>query len=246
MTQQEIYERDVFCGFLAASQLPIDPVSIESRHPPEPDIRAALRDQLLFFELSEILWEDLAADPVNLAHGFAQSEDRARARAALVAAGDIAEADRIQTLGTAPYPPLWSVIRTLDKKCRATYQTSGLPIHLLLYFERQTPIEPFARLAGDYQGLVRDLLLASPFTDVWLYHHATDYRFDLTAMRSRELSVPLTALHTPESQRSVIGHIVQRRTTPQISLDVRYSDRFDEIVARLTSRNTEQIDSLAL
>lgn len=55
-SRKEKREREVFDGFVRVCPLPIDSKSIESRRPPEPDIRCALVDGAqIAFELTEVL-----------------------------------------------------------------------------------------------------------------------------------------------------------------------------------------------
>jgi hypothetical protein len=61
MSTQQAEERTVFRLFANSINLPITPDSIESREPPEPDIRCTLRESgVACFELVEIIDFDLA------------------------------------------------------------------------------------------------------------------------------------------------------------------------------------------
>lgn len=235
-SQKQLHEADVFLGFISAAQLDIDACSVENDTPPYPDIRCIKNpDTVCRFELAEVLWEDPGADIVSLAHGLALSKRASDEKAGLLAAGRLEEAQQIQTWGGFGHEPLASLLQVLQKKCAKRYQTDGHPLSLLLYYERESPFEPFERLA-DHPEILYSLLAASQFSDVWLYHHAVDYTFDLSDMQDGGVvSVPLRDFASPDSQRRVIGHLAMTAAGLTISLDVSYSQAFNRASDALTA-----------
>jgi hypothetical protein len=209
MREQALHEVDLFGGFLIAAclQLQIDPASVANVTPPHPDIRCTMHpDGLCHFELAEILWED-PNPPLGvrtLAHGLAISEHEGERKDALLAAGRVAEAASIQTGGAFGAPPLAALLQALQKKCAKRYETDGTPVHLLLYYERESPVEPFELLADDpWQTVLQSLLANSQFSDVSVYHHVTGYHLNLAGIGNSEgkIIVPLREFQPPESQR---------------------------------------------
>ena len=202
---KRIHETEVFQGFVAASRLPIDPASIRGLEPPRPDIECAGPDGEWLFELAEVLWQVQTPDAAvrTLAHGLAQSERASDQKANLLAAGQIEDAERIQTSGGFGYPALLSLIQALEKKCRKHYTLDG-PIFLLLYYERQDPVEPFDWLAERFRDLMQTLLTSGQFSVVWLYHPAVTHSFDLSEIKPSEtpVAIPLRTFLAPEPQKA--------------------------------------------
>lgn len=234
--QKQSHEADVFLGFISAAQLAIDVCSVVNEAPPYPDIRCIKNpDAVCRFELAEVLWEDPGAEITSLAHGLALSKRASDEKAELLAAGRFEEAYQIQTWGGFEYPPLASLVQVLQKKCAKYYQTDGSPVSLLLYYERESPQEPFELLI-DYSASVHALLATSQFSDVWLYHHSVAYTFDFSDIPDRAVvSVPLRNLATPESQRRVIGHLARTDAGLTISLDASYSQAYNRASDALTA-----------
>ena len=222
--QKRAHEADVFLGFISAAWLPIDPCSVENEAPPYPDIRCIKNSNVVCrFELAEILWEDPGAEITSLAHGIALSKRASDQKAVLLAAGRLEDAQKIQTWGRFGHAPLASLLQVLQKKCAKIYRTDGSPVSLLLYYERDSPLEPFERLI-DHAVAVHALLVTSQFSDVWLYDHAGGYIFDFSDMpASADVSLPLCNLRPPESPRRVIGHLTMTAPYLAISLDASYS-----------------------
>jgi hypothetical protein len=134
----------------------------------------------------------------------------------------------VQTAGSFTYPSLASLILALQNKCEKLddYQTDGYPLSLLLYYERQSPFEPFERLTDYYYGQIQALLMPGRFADVWVYHHASAYTIGLPPISGTHVRIPLRDFADPESQRAVIGHIVMNDGAPVIFLDLTFGERF--------------------
>ena len=145
-------ERETFLAFADASGLDIDPRSIENCDPNAaapslPDIRCLVSGQEHFFELGEVVDEDLA-------------------RTASVAAKN---REHVYGGAVSQTQPL---VRIFLKKCRSRYTVNGRPLHLVLYFSvgHQSPIEPllFPDIAK-WRGRLVERIGKSQFDTVWLY-----------------------------------------------------------------------------
>lgn len=87
-SEQEEGERAIFAAFAAVCPLPIDLATVESRHPPEPDVRCRVGDQgIVAFELGEVIsraLEQQTSERVavrrqfRVAYEALSAEDRAR------------------------------------------------------------------------------------------------------------------------------------------------------------------------
>jgi hypothetical protein len=225
MTDKERHERDVFSGFVAASALPIDPVTVENRQPPEPDIRCMTPGGPCGFELSEILAVTPDERVVTLAHGFDHSLKKSKRKAELRDAGENEAAEEIQSWDAFGYDPLVSLLRALRNKCKTRHTTNGYPVHLLLYYDLQTPFEPFDRL-GDYAQEIRELLAPTHFVDVWIYHHVPDHSATIPAALALQ-GVKLADFQNAGSLRAVVGHISKANGEPWPVFDVFYSREFE-------------------
>ena len=240
MREQALHEVEVFRGFLAASRLHIDPASVGSSTPPYPDICCTKHPgDVCHFELAEILWED-PNPPLGvrtLAHGLAISQREGERKDDLLAAGRAAEAASIQTYGGFGAPPLAALLQVLQKKCMKHYQTDDAPLSLLLYYERESPMEPFDLLAEDpCRAALQYLLANSEFRDVWVYHHATAYHVSLAGRGNAEgkIIIPLREFQTLESQRRVIAHIAITTDGPRLAFDASFGQEYQAAADALT------------
>jgi hypothetical protein len=138
------------------------------------------------------------------------------------------------------------LILALQKKCEKPdeYQTNGHPLSLLLYYERQSPFEPFERLTNYYYGQIQSLLMSGRFAEVWLYHHASAYTIGFPPISSMPVKIPLRDLAVPESQRAVIGGIVMNSGAPVIVLDPTFGGRFQAASDLLTRALRESSASM--
>jgi hypothetical protein len=114
--------------------------------PPMPDLKCIVDGRETLFELGEILES-------SLAEGVAYSGKQARAKMQALAKGDHATANSIQTAGGRSFSANGSVERILRQKLAKKYETSGLPCHLLLFYDQQTPWGPFEYLLGRQEEL---------------------------------------------------------------------------------------------
>ncbi len=219
------HELDVFRGFVHASQLPIIPDSISNRREPEPDMLCSLAGEDHYFELSEVLWESRDQPGCTLAKGHHDSETAARRKSRLLSEGKVEKAGGIQTAGRLPFPPLLSLKQSLERKRSKHYELRYCSCSLLLYYERQSPVEPYD-LLFECKGTLLRLLDGSVFDVVWLYYHEKSYSLVLGTPGygavAAEGSVPLSAFANPEASRAIIGKLRVRAGNVEMAFDARY------------------------
>jgi hypothetical protein len=148
-SSSEISVFRAFAKVVKITGVEIDPATIENKEPPGPDIKCLVNGRRYFFELSQILDEDLARDIGN------------------------SEKKRIDSDGAwfSEEEPLIGRIRAKAKK---TYSTNGGCIDLLLYYERQFPFAPTEYLKN-YEAEIRAALLPQgPFSRIWIFDLWTD------------------------------------------------------------------------
>jgi hypothetical protein len=105
------HEKEVFLEFVRGARLLIDPASIASRPPPEPDIYCVDESGPVYFELGRLL------DP---------EMQRMRLHAMRRAPEQVACAD---------YDVKLPERQMLTRKIAKTYQTGNVPVELLLYYD---------------------------------------------------------------------------------------------------------------
>ncbi len=135
----------MFTQFAGLSGLPIDLGSIVSRDPPAPDIEFMLGGERHFAELVEITDEDLA-----------------RRHSIAVKTGSM-------TAGAfAQVAPLVDAFRGKSQKA---YETSGAPLFLLAYYDKQYPadgIDP-GLIPREVGGLAGQMVASGVWKQVWVY-----------------------------------------------------------------------------
>lgn len=142
--KQQTAESLVFISFATATDLLADPFMHDNESPPRPDIRTSIDGQDYYFELGEIVDEDLAK---NIA--------RSR-KLGLVSGCRLSQVD-----------PL---VKMLKQKCEKKYETDGAPVDLLLYYWRQGPYQTTIDnyLAGTRRD-IEESLRKSQFDKIWIY-----------------------------------------------------------------------------
>jgi hypothetical protein len=146
MDRKSQHEMDVFQEFLLRASLSIDHTSVECREPPEPDIWCTGLDGVQYFELGRLLDNEMQrAKIVILRGGRASSSDY-----------DVKLPER----------------EMLKQKIKAAekYQTNGLPVDLLLYYDNENV------LIGDVPS--------APFLDTH-YAHVMNPIFEAQTMIRR-------------------------------------------------------------
>lgn len=131
------------------------------RPPPMPDLECIIDGERMLFELGEILESDLA-------EGVAYSGKQSHKKMEAIARGDNATANSIQTAGFRSFSANASLERILRQKLAKKYETNGLPSHLLLFYDQQTPWGPFDYILH-WQDELASLIAGSVFQKVWIY-----------------------------------------------------------------------------
>ena len=133
----------IFESFASASGLPIDRGSPENRDPDYPDILCTISGQRHWFELAQIIHEEVA-EKVNprrrkIDGGFSYDQEQ----------------------------PFLEVIKS---KASKKYVTEGLPVDLILHFDRRFGRSgTVRRLCETHRGLLESLIEIGPFKRVWFF-----------------------------------------------------------------------------
>jgi hypothetical protein len=157
---KEVDEGWIFLEFTNAVGLRLD-ASPAKRQPPMPDLECIIDGEQMLVELGEILESDLAQ---GVAYSGTQSHKKMKA----IARGDNATANSIQTAGFRSFSANASLERILRQKLGKKYETKGLPSHLLLFYDQQTPWGPFDYLL-QWQNELATLIAGSVFQRVWIF-----------------------------------------------------------------------------
>jgi hypothetical protein len=148
-TRKARAEMGIFINFVRAANLMVDDQSAMNLSPPLPDIRCTIGGIPHLFELAEITDEDLATE-VN----------KARRRQTDPDGGAFFEHEPI--------------LRVLRKKATRQYQTDGVPLDLILYYDKQYPFMP-TEYMKDYPGEIADVMRPSgPFSRIWIYNNCDE------------------------------------------------------------------------
>lgn len=142
-TKQTV-EMSVFLSFARAASLAVESPDGKTI-PPVPDIRCKLNGLLHYFELSQIIDEEVAKDLGDQ-----------RKRKADVSEGTFFREEE----------PL---IKLIQKKCNKKYETEGYDLDLLLYYDGQVPINPDATLKANKSVVIGALRPNGPFSRIWIY-----------------------------------------------------------------------------
>ena len=157
---KDVDEGWIFLEFTNAAGLRPDTAPTKLQ-PPMPDLECLVDDKRMLFELGEVLQSDLA-------EGVAYSGKQSRKKVEALAKGDNATANSIQTAGFRSFPGNASLERILRQKLAKRYETRGLPSHLLLFYDQQTPWGPFDYLIP-WQDEIASLIACSVFERVWIF-----------------------------------------------------------------------------
>jgi len=142
--KKKIKESKVFVGFVKASGLADDPYDHENEREPLPDIRSRIDGQTYYFELGQIVDEELAR------------------RASI--------SEKTGEITGGFYSELDPLLKSFREKCAKSYPTGGAPVDLLLYYSMQAPpedslLEYLKRYEAEISQLIRD----GPFSRIWIY-----------------------------------------------------------------------------
>ena len=143
--RQRAEEMAVFKSFVSASGIRIDEGSAISGNADkkEPDIRCTISGKPHWFELGEIISEEVAAkiSPTRktMDSGFSFSQE-------------------------APF------VKIVKKKRTGPYQTQGAPVDLVLHFDLRLGTNGVvSRLIEKHDALLKSLVNNGPFARVWIY-----------------------------------------------------------------------------
>ena len=139
------WERKIFTEFAEAAGLKVDPRSVTSGMPPQPDIRFTVGGVERWAELVEITDQDLARDHM-----------------ASLKTGEITGGAFSQRV------PLE---RSIKSKAAKTYATNGARLDLLAYYDKQYPavsVEPDLIPQAMGQSAA-DMVAAGVWSRVWVY-----------------------------------------------------------------------------
>jgi hypothetical protein len=134
-------EMKIFKGFAGATNLKVDPGSEKNEEPPLPDISCTVQGMPKFYELGEITDQDLAKN--------------------------LSQSGSASTGGF--FDEKGPLLRMLSKKAGSAYQTNGLPVELILHYDKQFPFLPVEQLKGREAEIVAALLPSGPFSRIWIY-----------------------------------------------------------------------------
>jgi hypothetical protein len=139
--KKEAFELSTFREFAEAAHLPVD--WSENARPPLPDIRSQIDGEEYWFELGRITDTKLAK-----AISIGWPEDP-------------------RPFSVAQKEPL---LRILEKKAVAQYQTNGRPVDLVLHYDQQPPDGiALARHIDEHAIALGAMLQRGPFTRIWIY-----------------------------------------------------------------------------
>jgi len=152
MSNKQNHELLVFSQFIKSADLLVHEHSVEAREPPEPDIWCLLCNKPYYFELGRIL----SSEEPKL---------------------------RLEMIRRHPQPAIFNVLRfglpmrdVLRRKLKKTYETNGVPVDLILYYDwgpdaLVTASAPFDESAEHFQRVLQPELLSNrgPFATVWIY-----------------------------------------------------------------------------
>ena len=142
--RKELAEMDAFNGFVSASGLKVDPGTAKNEKPPLPDISCKIDDAPYFFELGEVTDEELAEQ--------------------------VGISKRTQADGDGGFfgeeKPL---LRMVSKKAESTYSTGGVPLDLVLHYDKQYPFVPSDYLNRYEADIAAAMTPNGPFSRIWIY-----------------------------------------------------------------------------
>lgn len=143
--RKALNERQVFASCVKAAGLALDPGSIESRQPPEPDIRCTVCGDPRRIEMVEIVDRQLA-------------EGRAEAMRTHQPTGGAFSAE----------DPLFHAVASKYEK---TYETGGEPLFLIAYYDKQYPntsVDPSV-VPRTIHGVAQSMLTFGGWSGLWVF-----------------------------------------------------------------------------
>jgi hypothetical protein len=143
-TRKEMSEMTAFMGFVEAANPNVDAGSAVNGKPPLPDICCKIGGAPYLFELGEITDEELVRE--------------------------ISTSQRTLVDGDGCFlsepEPLARIIR---RKASSTYRTDGVPLDLVLYYDKQYPFAPADYLKECEVDIAAAMVPAGPYSRIWIY-----------------------------------------------------------------------------
>ena len=144
-------ERELFSRFAQAARLQVQPGTLRSGDPPEPDISCIIGQQAHYFELSEIVDQGLAHRV-----GIALNEMK---------------------ITGGVYSQTEPLVQTFLKKAQKNYDVGTSPFELVAYYTgyRQSPPPNASAFVEATLGLIPvSMLHTGPWTRLWVFEHHTN------------------------------------------------------------------------
>jgi hypothetical protein len=145
-------ERRTFIQFSSAAKLDVDPLGVQNRDVPEPDIYCEVSGSSRYFELGELTDESI---PQNEAQALRAGHD--------IHGGYISQSRPLEKM--------------IFAKCAKTYRSGMVPVDLLLHFSvgHQVPCPQFlSAWMSESRPRVTGALQSSPFNTIWVFDCWTD------------------------------------------------------------------------
>ena len=181
--------------------------------------------------------------PDRLGLTLARGLDKSTKASQLIAQGRTDKA----SAGQFGYPPLLSFKQSLERKLTRSYTLhNGRPCSLLLYYDRQTAVEPYD-LLFDCTEVLTTLLTDAVFDVVWLYDHSFSSSSSISvSFGAPEFEatmagqpVPLSHWSTPGRVGAVVGRVALQEGRLAMSFDAHYSMTFNAMVASISKRQAK-------
>jgi len=139
------WERKVFAEFAAAAGLEVDPASVTSGVPPQPDIRFTVRGVERWAELVEITDQDLA------------QKHMLSLKTGVVTGGFFSQQVPLE--------------RSIASKAQKVYATNGSPLDLVAHYDKQylpDSVEP-GLIPQTMRPVAASMIASGLWTRVWVY-----------------------------------------------------------------------------
>lgn len=143
--QKDEWERNIFLEFANAASLGVDPGSVSSGAPPQPDIRFTVAGVEQWTELVEITDQDLAKN------------HKKSIKTRKIIGGAFSQRVPLE--------------RSIKRKATKSYETNGSKLDLLMYYDKQYPPVSVERdLISQAIGQeVANMVGSGVWTRVWVY-----------------------------------------------------------------------------
>jgi hypothetical protein len=148
---KDLHERDIFRRFVRAAGLHVEPRSVRSSKPPNPDISCRLDDIPYYFELTRMVHP-----------GSAELMGRHLSQ--------LGRTGSAPSLGFDTYDDRAALRETIERKASKTYQTHGRPVMLLIYIDGA--LHPPRMLPALASTILEEQGPKRHWAGIWLYDDA--------------------------------------------------------------------------